>query len=149
MASSYSPLYTEEAKPSATSITKIMRKVSLRLMPLLILANILSYMDRVNVGFAAITANKDLGLTPLIYGFGASLFFLSYFLFELPSSLIMRRVGGRLWLSRIMITWGLVSACMSLVVGPKSFYLVRFLLGVCRGRIFPLCIGIFNLLDPV
>jgi MFS family permease len=118
-------------------ISHTVRKVSVRLMPILILANIFSYMDRVNVGFAALTANHDLGLSPLNYAFGASLFFVSYFLFELPSNLIMQRVGARLWISRIMITWGLVSASMALVVGPNSFYLVRFLLGVAEAGFFP------------
>jgi MFS family permease len=118
-------------------ISQTVRKVSVRLMPILILANIFSYMDRVNVGFAALTANHDLGLSPLNYAFGASLFFVSYFLFELPSNLIMQRVGARLWISRIMITWGLVSASMALVVGPNSFYLVRFLLGVAEAGFFP------------
>jgi MFS transporter, ACS family, tartrate transporter len=131
-------------KPSATSvpadnetINQILRKVSIRLMPILILANIFSYMDRVNVGFAALTANRDLGLSPLNYAFGASLFFVSYFLFELPSNLVMQRVGARFWISRIMITWGLVSASMALVVGPYSFYAVRFLLGVAEAGFFP------------
>jgi MFS transporter, ACS family, tartrate transporter len=118
-------------------IGQIVKKVGVRLMPVLILANIFSYMDRVNVGFAALTANRDLGLSPLNYAFGASLFFVSYFLFELPSNLIMQRVGARVWISRIMITWGLVSASMALVVGPNSFYAARFLLGIAEAGFFP------------
>ena len=97
----------------------------------------LSYLDRVNVSFAALTMNADLGFTATVYGLGAGLFFFGYFLGEVPSNLALERVGARLWLTRIMITWGLVSAAMALVSGAKSFYLVRFLLGLSEAGLYP------------
>ena len=113
------------------------RLISRRFMPLLLAAYIVSYLDRVNVGFAALTANADLGLTPTLYGWGAGLFFVGYFLFEFPSNQIMERVGARLWIMRIMVTWGLISAGMALVQGPVSFFVARFLLGVAEAGFFP------------
>jgi len=118
-------------------LAPVMRKVAFRLMPILVAGQIFAYMDRVNVGFAALTANKDLGLSPAQYGFGASLLFISYFLCEYPSNLALHRVGARIWISRILVTWGLVSACMAFVVGPNSFYLLRFLLGAAEAGFFP------------
>ena len=118
-------------------LAPVMRKIAFRLMPMLVAGQIFAYMDRVNVGFAALTANKDIGLSPAQYGFGASLLFISYFLCEYPSNLALHRVGARIWISRIMVTWGLVSACMAFVVGPNSFYLVRFLLGAAEAGFFP------------
>ena len=111
-------------------------KVTARTIPLL-LAFVVSYIDRVNVGFAGITANRDLGLSPEMYGFGAGLALLSYSLFELPSNLAMEKFGARRWLARIMITWGLVGCSMVLVNGPYTFYLVRFLLGAAEAGLFP------------
>jgi ACS family tartrate transporter-like MFS transporter len=93
--------------------------------------------DRVNVGFAAITANRDLHLSPSAYGFGAGISFIGYVLFGFPSNQILERVGARLWLASIMITWGLISACTAFVTGPFSFFLVRFLLGVAEAGYFP------------
>ena len=112
-------------------------KVTARTIPILLLAFIVSYIDRVNVGFAGITANRDLGLSPEMYGFGAGLALLSYSLFELPSNLAMEKFGARRWLARIMITWGLVGCSMVLVNGPMTFYLVRFLLGAAEAGLFP------------
>jgi MFS family permease len=112
-------------------------KVTARTIPILLLAFIISYIDRVNVGFAGITANRDLGLTPEMYGFGAGLALLSYSLFELPSNLAMEKFGARMWLARIMITWGLIGCAMVLVNGPWTFYLVRFLLGAAEAGLFP------------
>ena len=94
-------------------------------------------LDRVNIGFAALQMNKDLGLTPAMFGFAASLFFVSYFLVEVPSNLALQKVGARRWIARIMITWGMVTACMSFVVGPYSLYLMRFLLGAAEAGFFP------------
>lgn len=112
-------------------------KVTWRTIPILLLAFIVSYIDRVNVGFAGITANHDLGLTPEMYGFGAGLALLTYSLFELPSNLAMEKFGARKWLARIMISWGLVGCSMVLVNGPYTFYLVRFLLGAAEAGLFP------------
>src|SRR5215218_3137001 len=109
-----------------------MRKVGLRLVPFLILCYFIAYVDRVNVGFAALTMNKDLGLSATAFGVGGGLFFVAYVLFEVPSNLAMERFGARLWIARIMITWGLVGIGMAFVVGPYSFYLGRFLLGAAE-----------------
>ncbi len=114
-----------------------MRLVSRRFMPLLLAAYISSFLDRVNVGFAAITANHDLGLSPTQYGWGAGLLYVGYFLFEFPSNLILERVGARLWIARIMLTLSLISAGMALVTGPLSFFTARFLLGVAEAGFFP------------
>lgn len=113
------------------------RRVTLRLMPFLMVCYFFALLDRVNVGFAALQMNKDLGLSPTVFGFGASLFFVSYFLVEVPSNLMLERFGARRWIARIMITWGVVSACMALVVGPKSFYVMRFILGAAEAGFFP------------
>ena len=114
-----------------------MRRIRLRLLPLLIIAFLVTYLDRVNVGFAALTANRDLGLSTQDYGLGASIFFLGYFLFELPSNLALERFGARLWLGRILITIGLISSAMALVTGARSFYFARFALGVAEAGLFP------------
>src|SRR3954453_19764766 len=97
-----------------------MRRVILRLVPFLMVCYFFALLDRVNIGFAALQMNKDLGLTPTMFGFAASLFFISYFLVEVPSNLALQRVGVRRWIARIMITWGLVTIGMALVVGPIS-----------------------------
>jgi MFS transporter, ACS family, tartrate transporter len=107
-----------------------MRKVLLRLVPFLMVCYFFALLDRVNIGFAALQMNKDLGLTPAMFGFAASLFFVSYFLAEVPSNLALQRFGARRWLARIMITWGMLSALMAFVVGPFSLYAMRFLLGL-------------------
>ncbi|CAO4192392.1 MFS transporter [Methylorubrum extorquens] len=112
-------------------------KVARRLLPFLMLCYFFAYLDRVNVGFAALTMNRDLGLSATAYGFGAGLFFLGYVAFEVPSNLILERVGARLWIARIMVTWSLVSASTALVVGEWSFYLVRVGLGLAEAGFFP------------
>lgn len=112
-------------------------RVSRRLIPLLFLLYILNFLDRVNVGFAALEMNRDLGFGPAVYGFGAGVFFLGYCLFEIPSNLVLYRVGARLWIARIMVTWGLAASAMMLVHAPWSFYLLRFLLGVAEAGFFP------------
>ncbi len=98
---------------------------------------IVSYLDRVNVGFAALQMNQDLGLSASVFGFGSGIFFIGYFLFEVPSNLIMERIGARLWIARIMISWGVVSAGMMFMKGPTSFYALRFLLGLAEAGFFP------------
>ena len=115
----------------------VLRKVTLRLIPFMALLYLVAFLDRVNVGFAALTMNKDVGLSASAYGLGAGIFFIGYFLFEVPSNLILERVGARRWIARIMISWGVVSACTALITGPRGFYLVRFLLGVAEAGFFP------------
>jgi D-galactonate transporter len=112
-------------------------KVSSRLVPFLIVCYFVAYLDRVNVSFAALTMNKDLGLSASAFGFGAGIFFLAYFLFEVPSNLFLERVGARKWIARIMFTWGLLSGAMAFVGGETSFYVLRVLLGIAEAGFFP------------
>ncbi len=114
-----------------------LRKVRRRLIPFLFLLYIVAYLDRINVSFAALQMNEDLGFSSAVYGLGAGIFFVSYVLFEVPSNLILERVGVRLWISRIMITWGIASSAMMFVQGPWSFYALRFLLGAAEAGFFP------------
>jgi MFS transporter, ACS family, tartrate transporter len=114
-----------------------MKKVMHRLIPFILLCYVVSYLDRINVGFAALTMNKDLGLTPSQFGLGAGLFFIGYFLFEIPSNLALHRFGARMWISRIMISWGLISMLTAFVVGPKSFAVARFFLGMAEAGFTP------------
>jgi len=116
---------------------RTIRKVSWRLLPLIIVIYFVAYIDRTNVGFAALTMNKDLGLSAYVFGWGAGIFFLGYFLFEVPSNVILEKVGARVWIARIMITWGIVSGAMAFVQGPVSFVVMRFLLGVAEAGFFP------------
>jgi MFS transporter, ACS family, tartrate transporter len=116
---------------------QILRRNAWRLLPLLTVAYVINYLDRTNVSFAALTMNKDLGLTATQYGRGAGIFFLAYCLFELPSNLALYRFGARLWIARIMITWGLVSIAMAFIGGVWSFYIMRFLLGLAEAGFFP------------
>src|SRR5262245_37595181 len=111
--------------------------VTRHLLPFLLLLYIVAWLDRVNVGFAALTMNQDLGFSASVYGFGAGVFFVGYALFEIPSNLILARVGARLWIARIMITWGLISVAMMFVHTPLSFYVLRFLLGVAEAGFLP------------
>jgi MFS transporter, ACS family, tartrate transporter len=112
-------------------------RVTRRLIPFLFICYVVSYLDRVNLGFAATPFQRDLGMSDRVYGIGAGLFFLGYFAFEIPSNLILQRVGARLWLARIMISWGLVSVAMMFVAGTRSFYLLRVLLGLAEAGFFP------------
>jgi ACS family tartrate transporter-like MFS transporter len=113
------------------------RKASRRLIPFLILCYAVNFLDRVNVGFAALAMNEDLGFTPEVFGFGAGIFFVGYILFEVPSNLALYRFGARIWIGRIMISWGLVATAMSFVAGETSFYLLRFALGIAEAGFFP------------
>jgi ACS family tartrate transporter-like MFS transporter len=126
------------SKPMPNDLeARVLRKISWRILPFVMLLYFISFLDRVNVGFAAFTMNKAIGLTPAMYGLGGGLFFIGYFLFEVPSNLILYRVGVRLWIARVMITWGIVSAASAFVIGPHSFYALRFLLGVAEAGFFP------------
>jgi MFS family permease len=112
-------------------------KAALRFVPLLTIAYLFNYLDRTSLGFAALTMNKQLGLSPSQFGLAAGVFFLGYSVFEIPSNLLLYKVGARRWLARIMVSWGLVSAATAFVVGPHSFYGLRFLLGVMEAGFFP------------
>ncbi|HTV18398.1 MAG TPA: MFS transporter [Polyangiaceae bacterium] len=116
---------------------RVVRKVALRLMPLLCICYVAAFIDRVNVGFAKLEMLDALGLTQSEYAFGAGIFFVGYFIFEVPSNLLLVRYGARRWIARIMLLWGVVSACMALVEGPRSFQLLRFLLGAAEAGFFP------------
>jgi MFS transporter, ACS family, tartrate transporter len=115
----------------------VLRKVAYRLVPILTLAYILNYLDRTSVSFAALTMNKQIGLSATQFGYGAGIFFIGYCAFEIPSNLALYRFGARRWIARIMITWGIASAATALVVGPDSFYIARFVLGVAEAGFFP------------
>jgi ACS family tartrate transporter-like MFS transporter len=117
--------------------TRVLRKVTLRIVPFIMLLYFVAFIDRVNIGFAALTMNKDIGLSPSVFGFGAGIFFWGYFLFEVPSNLALDKFGARLWIARVMISWGIVSSAMAFVQGPISFYSLRFLLGVAEAGFFP------------
>jgi D-galactonate transporter len=113
------------------------RAVTWRIVPFLMLCYLVAFIDRVNLGFAALEMNHDLGFSATVYGWGAGLFFIAYFICEVPSNLLLEKVGARRWIARIMISWGLVSACMALVSGVTSFYVVRLLLGAAEAGFFP------------
>ncbi|MGH3752379.1 MAG: MFS transporter [Pseudonocardiaceae bacterium] len=117
--------------------SRVIRKVTVRLVPFLGLLYLINYLDRVNVGFAALTMNADLGLSAAAYGLGAGLFFIGYFFFEVPSNIILHRVGARVWIARIMVTWGLVASATAFIQDEISFYVVRVLLGVAEAGFFP------------
>lgn len=115
----------------------ILVKVHRRIIPLLAACWFIAYIDRFNVGFAGLQMNADLGLSATAFGLGAGIFFLGYSVFEIPSNLILARVGARVWLARIMMTWGVLSAAAAFASGPTSFYVLRFLLGVAEAGCFP------------
>jgi MFS transporter, ACS family, tartrate transporter len=116
---------------------RTMRKVYLHILPFTFALYLICYLDRANIGFAALTMNRDLGLSSYVYGLGAGAFFWGYFLLEVPSNLILERVGARRWICRIMITWGVVSGCFAFVNGPVTFFILRFLLGLAEAGFFP------------
>jgi MFS transporter, ACS family, tartrate transporter len=116
---------------------RTLRKISWRIVPFIMLLYFIAYIDRVNIGFASLTMNKDLGFSSAVFGFGAGIFFLGYFLFEVPSNVILERVGARLWIARVMITWGIISAVFAFIQGETSFYVLRFLLGAAEAGFFP------------
>jgi len=116
---------------------RVFAKIGWRLMPILILSYVFNYLDRNNVGFAGLTMNQAIGLTATEFGFGAGVFFVGYCLLEIPSNIALYRVGARVWLSRIMISWGLMSAMTGLAVGANSFYALRLLLGAAEAGFFP------------
>ncbi|BAL26958.1 MFS transporter [Azoarcus sp. KH32C] len=122
---------------SADDEISIYRKVTWRLLPFLMLCYVVAYLDRVNVGFAKLQMLSDLQFSETVYGLGAGIFFFGYFLFEVPSNIILHRVGARVWIARIMITWGLISGAFTFVRTPEMFYFMRFLLGAAEAGFFP------------
>jgi len=117
--------------------TRTYAKVDRRIIPFLFLCYILAYLDRVNVGFAKLQMAKDLGLSDAAYAAGAGIFFIGYFFFEVPSNVCLRKFGARMWITRIMVTWGVVSSCMMFVSSEWSFYVMRFVLGLAEAGFFP------------
>jgi MFS transporter, ACS family, tartrate transporter len=112
-------------------------KLTRRLIPFMFVLYIVSYLDRINVGFAALQLNAALNFDPAVFGLGAGIFFIGYFIFEIPSNLIMQRVGARIWIARILVTWGVISAAMMFVNSTATFYILRFLLGLAEAGFFP------------
>ncbi|MEP7311379.1 MAG: MFS transporter, partial [Pseudomonadota bacterium] len=113
------------------------RKARWRLLPFLVLMYVLAFIDRSNVGFAKSFLQADTGISDAAFAFGAGVFFVGYAVFEVPSNLILSWLGARAWMSRIMVTWGIVSACMAFTTDATSFYVLRFLLGVAEAGFFP------------
>ena len=129
-----------QLEPRASAIGAIeplYRKIALRILPILFIGYIIAYLDRVNVGFAKLQMMGDLQFSDRIYGLGAGIFFLGYFVFEVPSNIILHKVGARIWLCRVLVSWGIVSACTAFVRTPWEFYSMRFLLGLAEGGFFP------------
>ncbi len=139
MSASHAGLATAAPVPAELDDTerRLFARLAWRVLPLLTLAYVVNFLDRTNIGFAALTMNKAVGLTAAQFGYGAGVLFLGYCLFELPSNVALYRFGARTWLCRIMVTWGLISMATIFVVGPYSFYALRFLLGVAEAGFFP------------
>jgi ACS family tartrate transporter-like MFS transporter len=130
-------LQTAAAVPLDPLEQETVRRVAWRLVPLLMLGYFCAYLDRVNVGFAKLTMQHALGLSEAVFGFGAGVFFLGYFLAEIPSNLVLNRVGARKWIARILLTWGIISGLTAFVWNDWSFYSIRFLLGVAEAGFYP------------
>jgi MFS transporter, ACS family, 4-hydroxyphenylacetate permease len=122
------------AEPTSDAVV---RKVSRRLIPFLFLLYVFAYLDRINIGFAALSMNRDLGLTATMFGLANTIFYVGYFLFEIPSNLMLARFGARVWIPRIMITWGIASTATMFASSPASLYLIRFLVGVAEAGFLP------------
>jgi ACS family tartrate transporter-like MFS transporter len=116
---------------------RTLRRITWRIVPFIMLLYFIAYIDRVNIGFASLTMKGDLGFTASMLGFGAGIFFWGYFLFEVPSNIILHKVGARIWIARVMVTWAIISGGMAFVQGPTSFYVMRFLLGAAEAGFFP------------
>ncbi|MFC6051060.1 MFS transporter, partial [Methylobacterium hispanicum] len=125
------------AAPPQDFVEQTYTKVFWRLVPFLMLCYVIAYLDRVNVGFAKLQMSQELKFSETVYGLGAGLFFIGYFLFEVPSNVILHRVGARVWIARIMITWGLISGAFMFVNSATSFYIMRFLLGLAEAGFYP------------
>src|SRR3712207_2767329 len=136
------PIVSTDARASA------LRKITWRLIPFLFVLYVVAWLDRVNVGFAALQMNADLKFSEATFGLGSGIFFVGYCLFEVPSNLMLARIGARLWIARIMITWGLISVAMMFVRTPLQFYTLRFLLGAAEAGFFPGVIYYLSLWYP-
>ena len=130
-------LHPGKARAAPSIEERAYAKVTLRLVPFLMLCYVVAYLDRVNVGFAKLQMLSDLKFSETVYGFGAGMFFIGYFFFEVPSNLILHRVGARVWIARIMITWGIASTATMFASSPGSLYLIRFLVGVAEAGFLP------------
>jgi MFS transporter, ACS family, tartrate transporter len=122
---------------SKSGVAAIYTKIRRKLLPFLFILYVVAYLDRINVGFAALQMNRELGLSEAVFGFGAGIFFIGYFVLEIPSNLVLQRLGARVWISRIIISWGVVAISMMFTRGARSFYLLRFLLGAAEAGFFP------------
>jgi ACS family tartrate transporter-like MFS transporter len=133
------PLLDTAVTPVASSVSErsVIAKITRRLIPFMFLMYIFNYLDRTNVGFAKLTMMKALNMSDFVYGTGMGVFFIAYFFFEVPSNIIMEKVGARVWMARIMITWGIISCAMMFAHNATSFYALRFLLGVAEAGFFP------------
>ncbi|MBN3728227.1 MFS transporter [Burkholderia sp. Ac-20379] len=131
------PAAPAAAQASPTELDTTYKKVFWRIMPFLMLCYVVAYLDRVNVGFAKLQMSQDLAFSETVFGLGAGIFFVGYFLFELPSNLLMHKIGAKIWIARIMITWGLLSALFAFVKTPTQFYVLRFLLGLAEAGFYP------------
>ena len=129
--------FRSDPQTSSTQEAAVYRKVTWRLVPFLFLCYVVAYLDRVNVGFAKLQMLNDLKFSEAAYGLGAGIFFIGYFLFEVPSNLILHRTGARRWIARIMVTWGFLSASMMFVTSETMFYVLRFFLGAAEAGFFP------------
>ncbi|AJW43857.1 MFS transporter [Ralstonia mannitolilytica] len=128
------------AHPASHAVSKedsVYARVSRRIVPLIMLCYVVAYLDRVNVGFAKLQMSQALNFSETVYGLGAGIFFIGYFLFEVPSNLLLHRIGARVWIARIMITWGLISGAFAFVQTPTQFYVMRFLLGLAEAGFYP------------
>lgn len=126
-----------ETDPSDTPLDEVTRRVFRRFVPFLMVCYVVAYLDRVNIGFAKLAMSADIGLSELAYGLGAGIFFVGYFLFEVPSNILMERFGARRWICRIMISWAILSAAFAFVTSTQMFYVLRFALGVAEAGFFP------------
>jgi sugar phosphate permease len=120
---------------------RTLRRIWWRIVPFIMLLYFIAYIDRVNIGFASLQMKGDLGFSASILGFGAGIFFWGYFIFEVPSNIILHKVGARIWITRVMLTWGIISGLMAFVQGTTSFYVMRFLLGAAEAGFFTSAIG--------
>jgi len=131
------PAASAAGQPGTAEVERTYRKVFWRIVPFLMLCYVVAYLDRVNVGFAKLQMSTDLAFSETVFGLGAGVFFLGYFLFELPSNILMHKLGARIWIARIMITWGLLSTVFVFVKTPAQFYVLRFLLGLAEAGFYP------------
>src|ERR1700739_2738932 len=127
---------------------RTIRKVYLHLLPLAMIVYFFCYLDRINISFAALQMNASIGLTAAAYGLSSTAFYLGYCIFEVPSNVILEKVGARIWIARIMITWGIASGATAFVTGPISFLTVRFLLGLAEAGLFPGIVLLFTYWFP-